>query len=129
MAAALTNVDLARLLSDRNTQDKDGHLERMRCGEASRYLTSKGQCAAAPTDDSTDLFGHTRKIKRGNNAIVRAFQKRLKKIAGFPYVSEPLPMRNKVNAVVYDQFFASARPVAENIVTDIFSNYQASKTT
>jgi len=55
--------------------------------------------------------------------------KAAEKVAGFQYVIEPLPMRNKMNAVVYDLFFASAKPVADKIVTDIFSNYHASKTT
>jgi hypothetical protein len=30
-------------------------------------------------------------------------------------------MRNKMNAVVYYLFFASQKPVAEKIITDIFS--------
>lgn len=78
----------------------------------------------AYADDPPDLFGHTRKVKQGNDAIVQGFQKRLKKVAGFQYVPEPLPMRNKMNAVVYYLFFASAKPVAENIIKDVFSKHR-----
>ena len=58
-------------------------------------------------------------------AIVRGFQKRLKNVAGFQYVPDPLPMKNKKRAVVYYLFFASAKPVAENIIKDIFAKHRA----
>jgi hypothetical protein len=32
-------------------------------------------------------------------------------------------MRNSTNAVVYYLFFASQKPVAERIISDIFSRY------
>ena len=56
--------------------------------------------------------------------IVEAFQKRLKDVAGFKFVPDPLPMRNSNNAVVYYLFFASQQPVAEDIITDIFKKYR-----
>jgi three-Cys-motif partner protein len=63
-------------------------------------------------------------VKQGNDAIVVAFRDRLKKVAGFSFVPEPLPMKNSNNAVVYYLFFASQKPVAQKIIEDIFSNYK-----
>jgi three-Cys-motif partner protein len=58
--------------------------------------------------------------KRSNESIAEAFRKRLLEVAGFSYVSDPLPMRNSIGAVVYYLYFASQRPVAKEIVQDIF---------
>ena len=63
-------------------------------------------------------------VKQGNDAIVAAFKKRLKSVAGFDYVADPLPMRNSTNAVVYYLFFASQKPVAAKIIKDIFDKYR-----
>lgn len=63
-------------------------------------------------------------VKQDNEKIVAAFRKRLKEIAGFSFVPEPLPMRNSTNAVVYYLFFASQKPVAEKIISDIFKKYR-----
>lgn len=62
--------------------------------------------------------------KMPNEAIVKAFQHRLTHVAGFQYVPDPMPMRNSQNAVVYFLFFASQKPVADSIVTDIFNKYR-----
>jgi hypothetical protein len=63
-------------------------------------------------------------VKQGNDEIVGAFRQRLKKVAGFKFVPEPLPMKNSTNAVVYYLFFASQKPVAEKIISDIFGKYR-----
>ena len=55
---------------------------------------------------------------------VEAFRERLKKAAGFRFVPDPLPMRNSNKAVVYYLFFASQKPVAEEIIHDIFAKYR-----
>jgi len=70
------------------------------------------------------LFGDIAIEKTTNQALVEGFRKRLIKVAGFEYVPEPMPMRNKNNAVVYYLFFASHKPVADKIVTEIFSKYR-----
>jgi hypothetical protein len=57
-------------------------------------------------------------------AIADAFRRRLKEVAGFENVPEPAPMRNSLGFVVYYLFFASQKPVAQNIVTDIFKKYR-----
>ena len=68
------------------------------------------------------LFGEPE--KESNDTIAEAFRKRLRKIAGFKKVPEPLPMRNSKGATVYYLFFASQVGVAEKIVTDIFAKYK-----
>ncbi|MFA6411734.1 MAG: three-Cys-motif partner protein TcmP [Syntrophales bacterium] len=76
----------------------------------------------AAYDTTGNLFGYEEKTS--NKEIVQAFRKRLKKIAGFKYVPEPVPMRNSKGATVYYLFFASQKPVSENIVIDIFNKYR-----
>lgn len=79
--------------------------------------------AAYAESRQADLFG-TAIEKQPNDAIVTAFMKRLKEVAGFSFVPDPLPMRNSTNAVVYYLFFASQKPVAQRIITDIFGRYR-----
>lgn len=72
-----------------------------------------------------DFFGKGTLIKKKGNAdIVAAFQQRLSKQAGFSRVPEPLAMKNSIGSIVYYLFFASSKPVAEKIVTDIFKKYR-----
>ena len=84
--------------------------------------------AAYAESHQGDLFGNTPIVKQPNDAIVAAFRDRLKKVAGFAFVPEPLPMRNSTNAVVYYLFFASQKPVAEKIINDIFGRYRSGRT-
>lgn len=69
-----------------------------------------------------NLFGWDEKTD--NDTIATAFRKRLREGAGFKHVAEPLPMRNSQGATVYYLFFASQKPVAKNIVEDIFRKYR-----
>ena len=69
------------------------------------------------------LFGEIEEEKVSNEAIAEAFQMRLKKVAEFQNVPKPIAMRNTQNAIVYYLFFASQKPVAENIVQYIFKKY------
>lgn len=68
-----------------------------------------------------NLFGLEEKTD--NETVADAFLQRLKQIAGFAHVSEPLPMYNSRGAAVYYLFFASPQPVAERIVRDIFGKH------
>jgi three-Cys-motif partner protein len=70
------------------------------------------------------LFSAPNRVKQDNDAIVAAFRERLKKVAGFSFVPEPLPMKNSNNATVYYLFLASPKPVAEKIIEGIFSKYR-----
>ena len=69
------------------------------------------------------LFGSVDE-KAGNEAIAKAYQDRLRNVAGFKHVPDPIPMRNNNGAVVYYLFFASQKPVAADIVQDIFKKYR-----
>jgi three-Cys-motif partner protein len=68
-------------------------------------------------------FGEARNEKASNEAIEEAFRERLKSVAGFKYVPEPMPMRNSNNVIVYYLYFASQKPVARDIVKHIFKKY------
>ncbi len=70
------------------------------------------------------LFGDQDNEKVSNDIIAEAFRERLTKKANFEYVPKPIAMRNTQNAIVYYLFFASQKPVAAKIVTDIFKKYE-----
>jgi three-Cys-motif partner protein len=55
--------------------------------------------------------------------IAEAFRRRLIEVAGFKHVPSPMPMKNRRRAIVYYLFFASQKPVAENIVEHIFRKH------
>jgi three-Cys-motif partner protein len=62
--------------------------------------------------------------KVSNEEVATAYQKRLKEVAGFAYVPDPMPMRNTRGAVVYYLFFASPNATGAKIVSDIFNKYR-----
>lgn len=68
------------------------------------------------------LFGMMEE-KVTNDKFAEAFRERLKKVAGFRRVPQPLPMRNSNNSVVYYLFFASQKDTAEKIVRHIFNKF------
>jgi len=80
--------------------------------------------AAYSENAQRDLFSPPGLVKQSNEAIVSAFRDRLRKVAGFAFVPEPLPMKNSISAVVYYLFFASQKPVAEKIIASIFAKYR-----
>jgi three-Cys-motif partner protein len=91
-----------------------------------RFWGDESWREAAYTESAQGVFwGAPDIIKQDNEAIVGAFCERLKNIAGFQIVLEPLPMKNSKNAVVYYLCFASQKPVAERIITSIFGRYRA----
>jgi hypothetical protein len=49
----------------------------------------------------TNLFGDEELDNTENRDLVNAYCQRLKEVAGFGFVAEPLSMRNSMNAVVY----------------------------
>lgn len=63
--------------------------------------------------------------KSSNAELAQAFRKRLKDVAGFDYVPEPIPMRNTTGATIYYLFFASPNKTGAKIVTDIFNTYRS----
>ena len=73
-------------------------------------------------EKSHGLFGDMEE-KVTNRRLAEAFRERLRKVAGFKKVPQPLPMRNSRNSVVYYLFFASYKDTAENIVKYIFDTF------
>ncbi|MEW5978911.1 MAG: three-Cys-motif partner protein TcmP [Acidobacteriota bacterium] len=71
-----------------------------------------------------ELFGAPAEEKASSWAIAEAFRRRLREKAGFANVPEPIAMRNRQNAVIYYLYFASQKPVAADIVREIFTKYR-----
>ena len=69
------------------------------------------------------LFGDIEE-KTGIEPIVKAYQDRLQKVAGFAYVPDPIPMRNSKGAIIYYLFFASPKESGARIVNWIFDKYR-----
>ena len=69
------------------------------------------------------LFGDMEE-KATIEKVVKAYQNRLKEVAGFAYVPDPIPMRNLTGSVLYYLFFASPKETGAKIVKDIFNNYK-----
>jgi three-Cys-motif partner protein len=69
-----------------------------------------------------NLFGWPE--KEPHEVIAEAFRQRLKDVAGFDQVPEPLPMKNSKGAIVYYLFFASQNRTAEKIARQIFARYR-----
>jgi len=69
-----------------------------------------------------NLFGFPE--KEDNETVAEGFRKRLQKAAGFKHVPSPLPMRNSKGAIIYYLFFASQKPVAQDIIEAIFNKYR-----
>jgi three-Cys-motif partner protein len=76
----------------------------------------------AAYDTTGNLFGDPEKVS--NERFENAWRERLKKKAGFRFVSKPMPMKTKTNSVIYYLYFASQKPVAAGIVEDIFNKYR-----
>lgn len=70
------------------------------------------------------LFDIEEEKGASNVEVVNAYRERLRRVAGFEYVSEGMPMINRKNSVVYYLLFASHKPVAEKIVREIFDKYR-----
>ena len=68
------------------------------------------------------LFEDPQKVS--NERFEEAWRERLVKKAGFKFVSKPMPMKTKTNAVIYYLYFAAQKPVAAGIVNDIFNKYR-----
>ena len=63
--------------------------------------------------------------KTANDAIIQAYRKRLQEKAGFKYVPNPIPMKNKRRASIYYLFFASNKETGNRISRAIFKKYEA----
>jgi three-Cys-motif partner protein len=70
-----------------------------------------------------NLFGDDELAKNENKVLVNAYCERLRTIAGFGFVADPLPMRNSKNAIVYYLIFAGPNQTGWRIVHDIYRKH------
>jgi three-Cys-motif partner protein len=75
-------------------------------------------------EEEQTLFGPQDRKRRGNEAIAKGFQKRLREVAGFAYVPKPIPMRNSTGAELYYLFFASPNKTGNRIADHILRKYE-----
>lgn len=94
------------------------HVERMNA-----FWGDESWRDVAYTESSPDLFGMIELEKVSNDRFAQAFRERLKSVAGFKRVPEPLAMRNSKSSTVYYLFFASQKGTAEGIVKYIFEKF------
>lgn len=73
--------------------------------------------------EEADLFG-SHEEKTTNEDVAAAYQHRLRNVAGFKYVPNPIPMRNSSGAIIYYLFFASQNATGGRIVEGIFERYR-----
>jgi hypothetical protein len=69
-----------------------------------------------------NLFGNPERVS--NDQFEAAWRARLKKEAGFKFVSKPMPMKTKTDSIIYYLYFASQKPVPAGIVDDIFEKHR-----
>ena len=62
--------------------------------------------------------------KTTHRPLIGAFCEKLKHVAGFKYVPEPIPMRNTKGGIIYYLFFASPNETGGRIVRGIFDKYR-----
>jgi len=94
------------------------HVDRMNA-----YWGDESWRKVAYVETDPDLFGQTELEKVSNEKFAAAFRRRLRDVAGFKRVPNPLPMRNSKGSIVYYLFFASQKGTAEDIVTYIFDKF------
>lgn len=69
------------------------------------------------------LFGEMEE-KNSNEAVLDAYCKRLRDVAGFKYVPTPIPMKNDQGPTIYYLVFASHNPIGSKIAESIFNKYR-----
>jgi three-Cys-motif partner protein len=74
---------------------------------------------------SKSLFGDDLEDKASNARIAAAFRTRLREVARFKYVPEPVAMKNSTGATVYYLYFASPNATGNKILKHIFDKYRA----
>jgi len=68
--------------------------------------------------------GHDGLQPRAKAKLAEAYRKRLREVAGFQCVPEPMPMRNRTGNTIYYLFFASPNATGKKIVEAILNKYR-----
>jgi three-Cys-motif partner protein len=74
-----------------------------------------------------NLFANEEKDLESERNLTTAFRDRLKSLAGFKYVPEPLRMRHKSGGTLYYLYFATQNEVGNKIVKEIFAKRRGGK--
>jgi len=69
-------------------------------------------------------LGGSGKEKQTNEVLAEAYRLRLQRNACFAHVPTPIPMRNSKGNTVYYLYFATPKPTANKIVSEIFAKYR-----
>jgi three-Cys-motif partner protein len=73
-----------------------------------------------------NLFGYEE--KNPNEDLVQAYRERLKKVAGFKYVPDPLPMKTRTGSTIYYLYYAAPESkggeIGNRIVSHLFDKYR-----
>jgi three-Cys-motif partner protein len=72
-------------------------------------------------------FGDEIIAKQDARAILRWFRDRLLSAAGFSVVSNPVPVRNSTNNILYELFFASHSDAARRVIGPMERRFVAEK--
>ena len=80
--------------------------------------------AAYSESPQRNLFGDAKFEKEPNDVIAERFRERLKSVAGFKFVPEPIRMRNSIGATLYYLFFASQNETGYRIAKHILDKYR-----
>lgn len=75
-------------------------------------------------DPQMNFFDEPGVLKHEATVLVDAYRRRLRDVAGFKYVPEPIPMKNSTGAEIYYLFFASPNATANKIVEDVLGRYR-----
>lgn len=75
--------------------------------------------------DQQQTFFQTEKTKVTNYDLALAYQARLKDVAGFKFVPDPIALKNSSGSTIFYLFFASHKAVAGDIVKSIFKKYRS----
>lgn len=80
--------------------------------------------AAYREPEQGGLFGALDPIRTKNDALVNAYCERLRSVAGFKHVVEPLPMKNSIGRVVYYLVFAGPNETGARIARDVMKKHR-----
>lgn len=80
--------------------------------------------AAYSESPQATLFGDPQFDKQPNDVVAERFRSRLKEVAGFKFVPEPIPMRNSNGAILYYLYFAGQNETGNRIAKHILEKYR-----
>ena|GEM_PF-4945611 len=83
--------------------------------------SARGEGGFSRTREAWELL---RNSFNGNEDMAAAYRKRLREVAGFEYVPEPLPMKNSRGAVVYYLYFASQNKTGYKVAKRVLDKYR-----